>query len=502
MRRIATSLVLVLGLVGVAVFGVAAEDGGGGGYKVRAIFDDVASAVPGEDVKVAGARVGRIGKMEVTPEHKAAVVLEITDSGFAPFHSDARCTIRPQSLIGEKYVECDPGSPSRPELREIGDGPGEGQHLLPVKNTSSPVDLDLVNNIMRLPYRQRFAILLNEFGAALAGRGEDLNELIHRANPALRETNRVLKILGDENDTLERLAVSSDRALAPLARDRRHLSGFIREANEVAEATAERRADIERSIERFPRFLRELKPTMEELGAFADEMSPVLSDLDRAAPSLNRLVVELGPFSRSATTSLRTLGEAADVGGPVLQRARPVVRDLKAFANSARPVAEDLDEVTASLDRTGGLEQFMNYIFFQMTAVNGFDEISHYLRASLLVNVCSTYVTTQAPGCGAHFSETESVRSSSASRAEDPTVNLANGGNAPETREQTASTQLKSLAQGLLNLAAEDDTPADAQREAQLREIRERATKGTSPALEGAGGEDEQLLGYLMGNGE
>src|SRR5947208_16820944 len=109
MRRIATALLLVVGLAAVALIttGTAANSGGAG-YTVRAIFDDVASAVPGEDVKIAGAKVGRIESMAVTPQNKAAVVLHIDDSGFVPFHNDAHCTIRPQSLIGDKFVDCTP----------------------------------------------------------------------------------------------------------------------------------------------------------------------------------------------------------------------------------------------------------------------------------------------------------------------------------------------------------------------------------------------------------
>jgi hypothetical protein len=42
---------------------------------------------------------------------------------------------------------------------------GERQRVLPVTNTSRPVDLDLVNNTLRLPYRQRLSLILNEFGA-------------------------------------------------------------------------------------------------------------------------------------------------------------------------------------------------------------------------------------------------------------------------------------------------------------------------------------------------
>ena len=98
-------------------------------------------------------------------------------------------------------------------LERIDEGPGEGERLLPVENTSSPVDLDLINNIMRLPYRERFRILLSELGTGLAGRGEELNEVIHRANPALRETDRVLAILARQNHVLARLARDSDAAL-------------------------------------------------------------------------------------------------------------------------------------------------------------------------------------------------------------------------------------------------------------------------------------------------
>jgi ABC-type transporter Mla subunit MlaD len=486
MRRVATGLLIVVACTTLAIVTTGASDGGGSSYKVRAIFDDVASAVPGEDVKIAGAKVGKIESMDVTPERKAAVVLDIKDSGFQPFHDDAHCTIRPQSLIGEKYVECTPGGSSRPELAKIDEGKaGAGQHLLPLRNTSAPVDLDLINNIMRLPYRQRFAILLSELGAAFAGRGQDLNELIHRANPALRETDKVLKQLADENVTLKNLASESDQALEPLARDRKHLSGFIKNANEVGEATAARRADIERGIQKLPEFLRQLKPTMIDLGQLADEMSPTLTDLDKAAPALARFTLQLGPFSRSAERSLSSLGDATDVGGPVLKRARPVVQDLKAFAHEANPVSKQLDAVTASLDRTGGLERAMDYIFFQMTAINGFDEISHYLRAALLVNTCSSYSTTALAGCQAHFSETKSVQPSAASAS-----NKKAGAVTDDTTGGTLATPQQPLTDAQLRAIGQQG----------IKRLQQQAKRGQSPALENVGGDDKALLNYLMGN--
>ena len=81
MRRLVAIALLIVAVPLVLVFGTAARNDGGSGYKVRAIFDFV-RAVPGEDVKVAGAKVGRIESLDVTPDNKAAIVLSIDKAGF------------------------------------------------------------------------------------------------------------------------------------------------------------------------------------------------------------------------------------------------------------------------------------------------------------------------------------------------------------------------------------------------------------------------------------
>ena len=140
-------------------------------YVVRAVFDNASTLVHGEDVKVAGVPVGVITDLDVTPDKKAALTLRIDDTDFTPWKQDAQCKIGAQGLIGEKFVDCQPGSSSAPALPRIDDGDGKGAHLMTVEHTSSPVDLDLLNDTLRLPYRERLAILMNEFGTGLAGRG-------------------------------------------------------------------------------------------------------------------------------------------------------------------------------------------------------------------------------------------------------------------------------------------------------------------------------------------
>ncbi len=190
---------------------------------------------------------------------KAVIVLRIDDDGFKDFRQDASCLIRPQSLIGERFVDCTPtqprapGSEPPPELEEIPEGePGEGQLLLPLENNGKTADLDLLQNINRVPYRDRFRLILNDLGAGLAARGDELGEIVDRANPALRQTNRVLKILADQDAQLDSLASDGDTVLEPLARNRTSITGFLTNARIAGEATAERSEDLALQFQKLP----------------------------------------------------------------------------------------------------------------------------------------------------------------------------------------------------------------------------------------------------------
>jgi phospholipid/cholesterol/gamma-HCH transport system substrate-binding protein len=107
-RRLATLLALVAAVAGALLATGAGEERG---ERVDAIFDNASGLIPGQDVKIAGARVGEVLDVRLTPDRRARVEMEVR-SGFVPFRADARCSIRPQSLIGEKFVQCDPGTPN------------------------------------------------------------------------------------------------------------------------------------------------------------------------------------------------------------------------------------------------------------------------------------------------------------------------------------------------------------------------------------------------------
>jgi virulence factor Mce-like protein len=474
MKRVLAVATVLIAAAALAVFGTGASNNDSGNYRVRAIFMNAFSVIKGEDVKIAGVKVGKIESLDVTPDNKAAVVLNITEPGFNDFRRDAECTIRPQSLIGEKFVECTPTQPRGkgaqvpPPLRKIDHGAGKGQYLLPVSQTSRPVDLDLLNNVFRLPYRQRLAIIINELGTGLAGRGDDLRTAVRNANPALKETDKVLAILAGQNKTLQNLARNGDTILAPLARDRAQVADFVVRANTTAEATAERSGALEQNIQKLPGFLRELKPTMTRLGSLSDQMTPVLTDLGAQAPAINRLIKQLGPFSQAGTPALTSLGDASVTGRKALVASRPIIGDLRQFTTTTKPVAANLSSLLTSFKDTGGIERLMDYIFYQVAAINGYDGLSHYLRAGLILNTCSQYATEFTSDCSAKIgSGGSSARAASVS--------------APRAaKASAASASAKSISQALTTSTR---TPAP-------------SAKTQAPASAGA---EQGLLDYLMG---
>jgi ABC-type transporter Mla subunit MlaD len=428
-RRGAIKIVGALGLAALVAIALLALSAGGstGSYTVRAIFDSAANIISGENVKVDGVKVGTVGDVIPTPAAKAAVILNIDNPGFKDFRSDASCTIRPQALIGEKFIDCLPtqprveGTPLPPALQVIPKGQeGAGQRLLPVKNTHSPVDVDLLGDINRLPERQRLTIILNELGAGLAGRGSDLREVILRADPALQELNKVLAILAGENKVLAKLAVDSDRALVPFARVRQRVADWIVQSNTVAKATANHRGALARNLQLFPPFLEQLGPSMERIAHFADETTPVFRDLGIAAPGINQAFTSLPAFSSSSSTFFKNLGKTGKLSGPALVAAQPLLRRLEALGAAGKPFSGSLSELFTSLRNTGGLERLMDFIFLGAGAANGYDALGHFLRTEGVGTTCLTYVIRVAPGCNAHLFATGGGKTTASAASIDP----------------------------------------------------------------------------------
>ena len=126
-----------------------------GRYLVRAIFDNAAFAVRGEDVRIAGANVGSIQSLDVTKDKKAAVTFSIDDARLHAVLRQRHLLDPPPVADRRALRRLRPGQPRSRRCPRIRTGPGAGSYYLPVAQTNSPVDSDIVQDIYRLPIRER-----------------------------------------------------------------------------------------------------------------------------------------------------------------------------------------------------------------------------------------------------------------------------------------------------------------------------------------------------------
>jgi ABC-type transporter Mla subunit MlaD len=246
---------------------------------------------------------------------------------------------------------------------------------------------------------------VNELGTGLAGNCDTLRAAVRRADPAFMQLNRALAVLSAQRHALGRLADSSDRVLAPLARERERLAGFVVHDNELFQAVGVRRDALRQTFRRMPAFLRELRPTLRELSGLAAEAGPALGDLDAAATRLSRATAALEPTGRAGTRGLRALGEAAPAQLRGLQRAQPVFSQLARTTPVARPAWTDLARMLSSLREAGGLERLVEAPMAVGLTSNGFDRYGYYSRANAVITTCTSYVVRTTATCVGTFEQ-------------------------------------------------------------------------------------------------
>lgn len=402
MRRLVSIPVLVAAAALLAL-ALAAGGGDSDGRRYTIELDNAFGLVEGGDVRVAGANAGRVLELKLDERtQKALVEVEITEEGFGSLRTDVFCESRPQSPIGEYFLDCLPGT-AKKELP-----PGS---RVPVRQTASTIPPDLIQNIMRLPYRQRFRLIVNEFGAGVAGRPEDLNEAIRRGVPALRQTSRLLEVLADHDTVIRDLVTDADTVLKRLADNRRDVGRFVVEARDTAAASAERRDDIRTNFRKLPDFLEELTPTMASLGEVATEQRPVLVDLNASARELKRFFDDTAELSTASRPAIRALGNAAVPGRQAVRAARPQIRELRRFARrtpdlgrNLRILLEDFDDPGRAVEPDprspggkgySGTQALLRYVFSQSLTINAFDELGYMVRAAVHTDKCSPYADAE-----------------------------------------------------------------------------------------------------------
>ncbi|UUV28632.1 MlaD family protein [Amycolatopsis roodepoortensis] len=388
--RLRGLVVVVVACIGVTAGAMGAADRGQPGeITIVAKFVDASPLIPGNEVKVNGVNVGQVAAMTVDSDKHAAVALSLDPSAL-PVHTDAKVTLKPVSILGERYLDLDRGTPSAPALQDGG--------VLPVQQTSVYTDLDQVLNTIDDPTGQSLAALVTMLGEGMRGNGSNADATIQALASSMRDTDGLAKILKDQNGLLTSVVDKIEPVAQALATDNgAALDGLLSSAQTATEATAKNRAALETTLKQLPDTLAAARTTLGQLTGTAQATTPVLQSIRPTTDNLSAISDELKKFSESLDPALASAKPVLVKAQGLLDEARPVVDQLKAAGpdlrsavGAARPIVTDL---------TSNFGNVLNFIRNWALTTNGRDGVSHYFRAMLVVN--PDLLTGLVPGLNA-----------------------------------------------------------------------------------------------------
>ncbi len=283
------------------------------GYRFTVPFKEATQLAVQSDVRISGVSVGKVKSINLADNGLADASIEV-DSQYAPVPADTRAILRQKTLLGETYVELTPGDRDGPKLPEGG--------MLPEAQVSDAVQLDEVFRAFNPRTRQAFRVWMQGTAAALNHQGPNLSAAIAELDPFAEQTNRVLKILNDQQPAVRGLIRGGGDVFNALSERKDQLRGLIQNSNAVFQTTARRNADLEQLFEILPTFQRESRATLERLDTFAANTDPLVQQLQPAAKQLSPTLIAAGkaaPDLQKFFVGLRGAINAAPTGFPALR---------------------------------------------------------------------------------------------------------------------------------------------------------------------------------------
>ncbi|HEX6970189.1 MAG TPA: MCE family protein [Micromonosporaceae bacterium] len=289
----AAGLVVLLGLV-LAAFQIEDLPVIGGGPSYRAAFRDASGLAPGNEVRIAGVKVGKVTDVALARGSAGPyvrVTFRITE-GDPVLGRDTAAAIRIKTVLGQKYLALAPAGSGRL---------AEGAEI-PLSRTASPLDVvqavtELAETVEQIDVRQlaeAFEVLsaafadtpsslrsslagLSRLSQAVAGRDAELRELLDRART-------VTAVLAQRDEEFERLVADGNLLLAEVQRRREAIHELLVATEELASQLSGLVADNRA----------QLAPALAEL-------REVVAMLQRSRADLERTLTNLAPFLQAFT---------------------------------------------------------------------------------------------------------------------------------------------------------------------------------------------------------
>ena len=263
----------------------------------RAEFVDATGVVKGDDVRVAGVKVGTVKDVEIVDRNRALVTFSVEDS--THLSKATQATIRYRNLVGQRYIALEDTIGDASARLASGD-------TIPVSQTAPALDLTVLFNGFKPLFQALSPADINQLSYEIVqvfqGEGGNLENLLtHTASVTttlasrdqvigdlIDNLNEVLDHFGDRDQQLSRLITTFRAFVGGLKDDRGAILGSLDRISTLSVQTADLISGIRRP------FVDDVK----QLRRVAGNLDEGKAELDRA---LQVLPIKLNKVGRTAS---------------------------------------------------------------------------------------------------------------------------------------------------------------------------------------------------------
>lgn len=261
----------------------------------KAVFTDATGVVAGDDVRIAGVKVGTVKSIDIVNETEALVEFDAESSSTLTRATQA--TIRYRNLVGQRYIALAEGQGSGERLPENG--------TIPIENTQPALDLTVLFNGFKPLFAAMSPDDVNQLSMELIkvfqGEGGTLEGLLQRTasvtntlasrdrliSDLIGNLNDALVTIGNRDQELSELLIQFRRFVSGLKQDRQAILGSLDSISELSVQTADLVTGIRPGLRRDIKGLRQV----------AGNINRNRGEVDRA---LKVLPIKLNKVGRTA----------------------------------------------------------------------------------------------------------------------------------------------------------------------------------------------------------
>jgi phospholipid/cholesterol/gamma-HCH transport system substrate-binding protein len=261
----------------------------------KAVFSDATGVVNGDDVRVAGVKVGNVEDVEIVDQTKALVTFKV-DSDH-PVSDSTFAAIRYRNLVGQRYIALTQGVGGPSLLREGA--------TIPLSRTSPALDLTVLFNGFKPLFEAMSPSDVNKLAyeiiTVFQGEGGTMESLLaHTASVTtelasrdqiigqlIENLNEVMVTLGNRDTELSNLLIKLREFISGLSQDRQAILGSLDSVSSLAVETSDLVTGIRPS----------LTEDISQLRRVARNIDADKAEVDRA---LKVLPIKLNKVGRTA----------------------------------------------------------------------------------------------------------------------------------------------------------------------------------------------------------